>query len=104
MPDAPRSILDKAKQNSRPHANGIVGSAQGKSTDLLSNQLQQLSIQQTSSSQTSGSVVPPTQMSDVHSVQLMNPKSNQQPEGKKKQQSNKGKGDKNDNNNAGGGK
>jgi hypothetical protein len=33
FPDAPWSILDKARQNSGPHADGIVGSAQGKSTD-----------------------------------------------------------------------
>jgi hypothetical protein len=33
--DAPRSILDKAKQNSRLHVNGIVGSAQGNSTNLF---------------------------------------------------------------------
>jgi hypothetical protein len=45
FPDAPRSILDKDKKKSGPHADGIVGSVQGKSTDLLSNQLQQLSIQ-----------------------------------------------------------
>jgi hypothetical protein len=68
FPYAPRSIIDKAKKNSRPHVDGIVGSAQGNSSDLLSNQLQQLSIQQTVASQTSSSVVPPTQASDVHSV------------------------------------
>jgi hypothetical protein len=45
FPDVPRSILDKARQKSGPHADGIVGSTQGKSTDQLSNQLQQLSIQ-----------------------------------------------------------
>jgi hypothetical protein len=69
FPDTPRSILDKAKQKSGPHADGIVGSTQENSTDQLSNQLQQLLIQQTMASQTSGSTVPPTQMSDVHSVQ-----------------------------------
>jgi hypothetical protein len=45
FPDAPRSILDKARQNYGPHVDGIVGSTQGNSTDQLSNQLQQLSIQ-----------------------------------------------------------
>jgi hypothetical protein len=49
LPDAPRSTLDKAKQKSGPHANGIVGSTQSKSMDMLSNHLQQLSIQQTMS-------------------------------------------------------
>jgi hypothetical protein len=66
----PRKIMD-------PMPNDIVGSTQSKSTDLLSNQLQQLSIQQTVASQTPSSVVPPTQTSDVHSVQLTNPKANQ---------------------------
>jgi hypothetical protein len=48
LPDAPRSILDKTRQRSGPHADGIVGSAQMKPVDQLSNQLQQLAIQQTS--------------------------------------------------------
>jgi hypothetical protein len=104
FPDVSWSILDKAKKNSGPHADGIVGSVQSKSMDLLSNQLQQLSIQQTVANQTSSSVVPPTQTSDVHSVQSTNPKANQQPEGKKKQWNKKGKGDKKATNNVGGGK
>jgi hypothetical protein len=82
--DAPRSILDKARQKFGSHANGIVGSAQGKSTDQLSTQLQKFSIHQTLTSQTLGSTAPPTQISGIHSVQLMNLKANQQPEGKKK--------------------
>jgi hypothetical protein len=45
FPYAPRSILDKAKKNSVPHADGIVVSAQGNSIDFLPNQLQQLLIQ-----------------------------------------------------------
>jgi hypothetical protein len=45
LPDVPSSILDKAKQNYRPHVDGIVGSTQVKSTDIFSNQLQQFSIQ-----------------------------------------------------------
>jgi hypothetical protein len=47
LPDALRSILDKTKQRSRPHADGIVGSVQMNPVDHLSNQLQQLSVQQT---------------------------------------------------------
>jgi hypothetical protein len=86
FPDAPRSILDKTRQRSGPHADGIVGSVQTKPTDQLSNQLQQLSIQQTTASQTTGSAAPPTQTSDVHSVQSTNPKATQQPDGKKKQE------------------
>jgi hypothetical protein len=85
FPDAPRSILDKTRQRSGPHADGIIGSTQMKPTDPLSNQLQQLSIQQTVANQTTGSAVPPTQKLDVHSVQTTNPKATQQPDGKKKQ-------------------
>jgi hypothetical protein len=36
--DRPQSIFDKSKQNSRPHVNGIVGSGQGRSIDMLLNQ------------------------------------------------------------------
>jgi hypothetical protein len=60
LPDAPRSTLDKAKQKFGPHADGIVGSTQSKSMDLLSNQLQQLSIQQTVANQTPSSASPAT--------------------------------------------
>jgi hypothetical protein len=84
FPDVPRSILNKARKKSGPRVDGIVGSAQEKSTYQLSNQLQQFLIQQIVASQTYGSIVPPTQKSDVHSVQSMNPKDNQQHEGKKK--------------------
>jgi hypothetical protein len=52
FPDVPWSILDKARHKSGPHADGIVGSAQAKPVDQLSNQLQQLSIQQTTTNQT----------------------------------------------------
>jgi hypothetical protein len=45
--DVPWSILDKAKQKSRPHDYGIAGSAQENSTHQLSNQLQEFLIQQT---------------------------------------------------------
>ena len=42
-------------------------------------------------SQTTAFAAPPTQTSEVHSVQMTNPKATQQPEGKKKQ-CKKGKG------------
>jgi hypothetical protein len=84
FPDVPRPILDKTRHKSGPHADSIVGSAQAKPTDPLSNQLQQFSIQQTMASPTPSSAAPPAQTSDVHSVQSMNPKANQQSEGKKK--------------------
>jgi hypothetical protein len=38
--DAPRSIMDKTRQRARPHADGIVGSAQTKPTKKLTKQLQ----------------------------------------------------------------
>jgi hypothetical protein len=102
LPDAPRSILDKTRQRVGPHADGIVGSAQTKPVEQLTKQLQQLSIQHTAASQTTVLAAPPTQTSDVHTVQSTNPKATQQPEGKKKQRK-KGKGDKKPTNNAGGG-
>jgi hypothetical protein len=85
LPDAPRSILDKTRQRAGPHADGIVGSAQTKPAEQLTKQLQQLSIQHSAASQTTALAAPPTQTSEVHSVQMTNPKATQQPEGKKKQ-------------------
>jgi hypothetical protein len=102
FPDAPRSILDKTRQRVGPHADGIVGSAQTKPAEQLTKQLQQLSIQHTTANQTTVLAAPPTQTSDVHTVQSTNPKATQQPDGKKKQRK-KGKGDKKPTNNAGGG-
>jgi hypothetical protein len=102
FPDAPRSIIDKTKQRAGPHADGIVGSAQTKPTEQLTKQLQKLSIQHTTASQTTVLIAPPTKTSDVHTMQSTNTKATQQPEGKKKQ-CKKGKGDKKPTNNAGGG-
>jgi hypothetical protein len=64
--------------------------------------MQQLSIQHIVANQTTFLAAPPTQMSDVHTVQLTNPKATQQIYGKKKQRK-KGKGDKKPTNNVGGG-
>jgi len=69
LPDASSSILNKTRQRFGPHADGIIGSAQAKPIDNLSNQLQQLSIQQIAANQTSSSPSPLTQTSYVHSVQ-----------------------------------
>jgi ribosomal protein L44E len=101
--DAPQSIIDKDRHKTGPHADGIVGSTQANPTDPLSNQLQQLSIQQTTAKQTSSLVSPPTQTSDVHSVHSTNLEANHQPNEKKKDRKKKGKGDKKPTNNAGGG-
>jgi hypothetical protein len=68
----------------------------------MTKQLQQLSIQHTVANQTTVLAAPPTQTSDVHSVQSTNPKATQQPDGKKKQRK-KGNGDTKPTNNAGGG-
>jgi hypothetical protein len=77
LPYAPRSILDKTRQRARPHADGIVGSTQTKPAEKLTKKLQQLSIQHSAASQTTALATPPTQMSDVHSVQSTNPKATQ---------------------------
>jgi hypothetical protein len=79
MPNAPRSTLDLEKPKSGPHVDGIVGSSQRKSTDLVSNQMQQLSIQQTVVGPASGSTTPTTQSSDVHTVQSKTQKGPQHP-------------------------
>jgi hypothetical protein len=101
LPYAPRSILDKTRQRAGPHADGIVGSTQTNPTEQLTKQLQQLSIQHTTTSQTTALAAPPTKTSEVHTVQSTNPKATQQLEWKKKQR-NKGKGDKKPTDNAGG--
>jgi hypothetical protein len=85
MPNAPQSILDKTTQRAGPHADGIVGSAQTKPAEQLTKELQQLSIQHSAASQTTALAAPPTQTSEVHSMQSTNLKATQQPEGKKKQ-------------------
>jgi hypothetical protein len=58
--DAPRSILDETRQRAGPHADGIVGSAQTNLVEQLTKQLQQFSIQHTTTSKTIVSVSPPT--------------------------------------------
>jgi hypothetical protein len=85
LPDVPCSILDKTRQRTGPHADGIVGSAQTKPAEKLMKQLQQLSIQHTTANQTTVLATPPTQTLDVHNVQSTNPKATQQPEGKAKE-------------------
>ena len=74
LPDAPRSILDKTRQRAGPHDDGIVGSTQTKPAKQLSKQLQHLSIQHSTANRTTTLAAPPTQMSEVHSMQLTNPK------------------------------
>jgi hypothetical protein len=90
----------KTRQRAEPQADGIVGSVQTKPAEKLTKQLQQLSIQHSAARQTTVLAAPPTQTLEVHSVQMTNPKANQQPEGKKKQRK-KGKGEKKPTDNAG---
>jgi hypothetical protein len=79
----------------------MVGSTQTNPTEKLTKQLEQLSIQHTVANQSTTLATPPTQTSEVHTVQLTNPKATQQLEGNKKQRK-KGKGDKKPTDNAGG--
>jgi hypothetical protein len=85
FPDAPCLILDKTRQRVGPHVDGITGSTQTKPAEKLTKQLQQLSIPHTTANQTTSLAAPPTQTSEVHTMQSTNPKATQQPEGKKKQ-------------------
>jgi hypothetical protein len=45
MPNAPQLTLNLLKPKSIPPVDGIVGSSQSKAIDLVSNQMQQWSIQ-----------------------------------------------------------
>jgi hypothetical protein len=83
LPDVPRSILDKTRQRVGPHADGIISSAQAKPVEQLTKQLQQLSIQHTASNQTTALASPPTQTSEVHTVQSTNPKAPSSLKGRK---------------------
>jgi len=100
--DAQCLILYKPRQRVGPHVDGIVGSGKTKPDEQLTNQLQKLSIQHTTTNQTTVLAASPTKTLDVHIVQSPNPKVTQEPEGKKKQRK-KGKGDKKPTDSAGGG-
>jgi hypothetical protein len=78
IPDAPRSNYDPRKKPG-PHADGIVGSANAKSTNLLTKQLKDLSLSQLVVGQDLTSSSTLTQSSNVNSIQSsMNPNGNQQ--------------------------
>jgi hypothetical protein len=88
LPDSPRSNYDP-RQNLGPHVDGIVGSANVKSADLVTSQLKELSINQSVGGPNSFVSSTPTQLADVHSVQSStNLNGNQKPRGNK----NKGRG------------
>jgi hypothetical protein len=96
IPDAPWLNYDP-RQNPGPHADGIIGFENAKSTDLVMNQLKDFSLSQPVVGQASTSSSTPTQSADVHSVQLSdNPNGNQQPRGnRRKGRGNNRKGGKN---------
>lgn len=83
IPDAPRSKVDISKTKLGLHANGLVGSIDDNTTNLL-NQLQQFSLQTASSMHALPSTPMPSQPMSINVVQTSNPKGNQQSEGKNK--------------------
>jgi hypothetical protein len=95
--DAKQSTYDPRKKLG-PHADGILGSANVKSIDSLTNQLKELSLSQFARGPASSVSSNPTQLTDVHSVQLStNPNGSRQPGGNKKKIRNNRKGGKNGN-------
>jgi hypothetical protein len=68
IPDALRSNNDPRK-NPGPHADGIIGSANTKSIDLVMNQLKALSLIQSVEGRASSSSSTPTHSVDVNYVQ-----------------------------------
>ena len=83
LPDAPGSKVDLAKPKPGPHADGIVGSVDSTTVNLL-NQLQQLSLQTAPNNQVTMSNPHASQNSSINAVQSDNPKGNQNSNGKKK--------------------
>ena len=107
LPDASGSKVDVAKSKPGPHGDGIVGSVDTTTVNLL-NQLQQLSLQTASNNQVTSSNPPASQNSSISAIQSDNPKGNQNSNGKKKGRGKKKRQDGNTNtnksgNNVGGG-
>jgi hypothetical protein len=98
LPDTLRSNYHP-RQNLGPHADGIVGFANAKHAYLVKGQLKELSLNNFVGGPASSMSSTPTQLVDVHSVQLStNLNGNQQPRGnKKKGCGNNRKGGKNSN-------
>jgi hypothetical protein len=97
--DAPRSNYDPRDKSQDLMLNGIVGSANVKSPDLVTSHLKELSLNQFAGGSTLSVSSNPTHSVDVHSVQSStDPNGNQQPGGnKKKGHNNNRKGGKNNN-------
>jgi hypothetical protein len=98
--DATRSNYDPRK-NPGPHADGIIGSTNTISIDLVTNQLKELSLRQFVKGQASSVSSTPTQLMDFHYVQSSsNPNGNHQLGGnKRKGRGNNRKCGRNNNNN-----
>jgi hypothetical protein len=97
LPHTPWSSYDP-KKNIRLHANGIVGFANVKFEDTVTNQLKELSLSQSIGGPASSVSSNPTQLAYVHSVKSpTNPNGIQQPGGNKKKGCNNYKGGKNGN-------
>jgi hypothetical protein len=79
------TTLDKIIWIIGPHAHGIIGSTNTKSTYLVTNQLKELSLSQSVGGQSLSMSSTPTQSVDVHYVQSStNLNGNQQPGGNKR--------------------
>jgi hypothetical protein len=63
-------LLTTLGNSLEPHADGIVGSANVNSADLMTNQLKELSLSQSVGGPASFVSSNPTQSTNVHSVQL----------------------------------
>jgi hypothetical protein len=98
LPDAPWSTYDP-RQKLRIHVDGIIGSTNAKSIDLVTNQFKYLSLSQPVAGQASDPSSTTTQSVDVHYVQSSyNPNGNQKMGGnKKKGRGNTRNGGKNNN-------
>jgi hypothetical protein len=84
------------RQKTRPHADGIAGSTNVKSTDSTMSHLKNLSLNQSTGGPTSSVSSNPTQSTDVHSVQSSkNRNGGQQPGRNKRKGRNNHKGGKN---------
>ena len=98
IPNAPHSSFDP-KVKPGPHADGIVGCTSAKPADLVVKQVNQLSINQSTSGQATASSQP-TQMASVLSVQSSDQKGNHQHRRNKKGKNNRKGGNKNENSNS----
>ena len=98
IPNTPRSNFNPNLKPG-PHADGIVGSARAKPVSLVTNQMNNLYVNQPVLGQAMTSSHP-TQIAKVLLVQSSNQKGNQQPgQNKKKGKNNRKGGNKNDNDN-----